>query len=1768
MSPTYRRARVIARVLICLLAAAMLSQGAFAQTATSSPEDEYKKLIKVDEEIQPLGENPFGESVNVYDGSLSFHVTDISIPGTGPTITIGRTFQADGDAEIRKDNAAFGDWDIDIPRLSTLTSAADTIQQGPNQIGWLVNSIARTDRCTNFREPPDLRIGRPGTEDLPPDKWWNQGYLLRIPGVPDQDILSRGPTSQQAPQMSGINFVGVSKGNWNIGCLSATANGEAGEAFLAVGPDGSKYWLNYLVYRQARAFKVARQFGFMMATRVEDRFGNWLTYSYDAGKLSSIDASDGRRVTFGYTADGKQIAQVNVVAGGATRTWTYSYVASASGSSLTHVGLPDGTAWDYAFQDLTFNVKTYTRYQHCVDPDLPDGSLVKTGTVSGPSGVQGTFEARPTRHGRSGVTEQCDIPNGQPTANAYELIPRYYNNLALTRKVITGAQLGSQQWTYSYPVANATWASQCTGGCDYTTYSDVTDPSGNATRYVFSNRFDATEGKPLRTDYYAGGVAGSPVRTEAYTYASPTQGPWPTSYGYNFSIYANGGKVMQEVPLVNRVIHQDDDNYSWQAQAFDSFARPTKVQRWSNAGPSVIEQTSFYDDLSHWVIGLPLQTDNLTTGETVSRNVYNPANATLTDRYRFGQHLMSYGFDGQGQLGTFTDNNGHTTWLQDYKRGIPQTIKYQDGTTQVLGVDDFGQIAWIRNQQGSTTSYGYDAIGRVSRIDYPAGDTVAWAPKTFSYEYVGPERGISGNHWRRTVRQGDKAQVTYFDAMLRPILSGTYRNSDGAWHVAARTDYDWQGHKTFQSSPVNGAQDLISIGAGVLTWYDVIGRPVQSLQHSELGDLVSHTAYLSGSRKQVTDPKGNVTTTAYQVFDQPSYDNVIRVDAPEGIVQTIDRDIYGNPRWIDQGGVRKYMYYDGYHRLCRTLEPESGSEVMDYDAANNLAWSASGLAITDGGADGCGRGQVSAAAKTIRGYDVMNRVTSVVYPSGTDSSSFTYDVLGNPATATSGFTSWTFGRNKLGLLTAEVLNVDGYQWSLGYGYDPNGALSTVLYPDGKIVPYSPDALGRPTQVGGYANSISYFPDGDLQSFNLGSGASYLAQKNLRYMISNFSYGAGGAIAVSEDFAYDANANVNRITDLTNGGQRTKVMGYDGLNRLTSATASNLWGTESYTYDTLNNIRTLSNSGGTNVYNYDGNNLLASVTNGAATVHSFQYDPRGNTVNKNNVALTFDQANRLTAIQGKGAYLYDAAGRRVKKQSMTNNTTTYYGYNSAGQLMWEYDPSNTTGIDYIYLGKKLVASTKTQMSKVIGDFNGITQSGGDAYLQGWACSTGRAASIDVHVYVGGPYGTGTGIGAYTANQPSEDAVAIQCHASGTAYRFAIKLTEAQRVQYGNQPLYIYGITPPAVNGDNLLLPGSAQFVVPPSILAPVAVTTVNATVAGDLASIGVIWSTSPNTTYYYVEQKVNETPWNAVYNGMATSYTLSNPPDASFVYRVQACNANGCSTPTLSAAVRVAHFPPTPGSISVPGTSSGSIPVSWPGVAYATYYVVEHTTDGNWSQVYSGGATSTTVGEGATGNYYYRVKACNGNGCSGYVQSPYVVVTIAPSAAPPINGGGISNNGAYAIGWNGVPGGVYYTLLESANGGGWTVVQQNGAGNWSTSGRGNGNYVYQVQACNAGGCGPWSGQVTVTVALIPPTPTGFYMTDTITGKRENYTLYWDASPGATRYEVLRYETGAIIYSGPNRSYLAEGGNSPYVNKYSYSVRACNDQGCSAWSGRNG
>jgi hypothetical protein len=103
----------------------MMATAVSAQSV--SIESEWKKLLRVNEDIQPLGPNALGESISTYDGSLSFRQVDLEAKGNGLPIIVERTIHA---RPIGGPQAyvfplmsqGFADWELTAPQLETLSA--------------------------------------------------------------------------------------------------------------------------------------------------------------------------------------------------------------------------------------------------------------------------------------------------------------------------------------------------------------------------------------------------------------------------------------------------------------------------------------------------------------------------------------------------------------------------------------------------------------------------------------------------------------------------------------------------------------------------------------------------------------------------------------------------------------------------------------------------------------------------------------------------------------------------------------------------------------------------------------------------------------------------------------------------------------------------------------------------------------------------------------------------------------------------------------------------------------------------------------------------------------------------------------------------------------------------------------------------------------------------------------------------------------------------------------------------------------------------------------------------------------------------------------------------------------------------------------------------------------------------------------------------------------------------------------------------------------
>lgn len=366
-----------------------------------------------------------------------------------------------------------------------------------------------------------------------------------------------------------------------------------------------------------------------------------------------------------------------------------------------------------------------------------------------------------------------------------------------------------------------------------------------------------------------------------------------------------------------------------------------------------------------------------------------------------------------------------------------------------------------------------------------------------------------------------------------------------------------------------------------------------------------------------------------------------------------------------------------------------------------------------------------------------------------------------------------------------------------------------------------------------------------------------------------------------------------------------------------------------------------------------------------------------------------------------------------------------------------------------------------------------------------------------------------------------------------------------------------------NGVVALLPPGA----PVSITIPVFSLNGSATISWGAPSSG-----SVNTYQLYEATSANFSDQTLIHADTVNSKALSGRGNGTYYYRVRACNVSGCSGyRTGNNSLSVTLPPGTPASITVPvSNTTGNYSINWgaaSGVVTA-YMLYESTNSGFSGQtlIYSGAATGFAVPTKGNGVLYYRVKACNGEACSGYrTGSNSVTVTLPPGTPSSIAVPASSNNGSYAISWGSASGNVTaYELYEakSSNFSGQVRVYNGASRSASLSGRVDGVYYYRIRACNSGVCSGYRNGSNATTVVFPPSSPVSISAPTKTNG--NFTVSWSSSAGATRYELWESYYGGVyslVYSGTSALKYFE---SKAGGDYGYKAKACNVGGCSGFS----
>jgi RHS repeat-associated protein len=1280
------------------------SSGTNSQLTYAAPtgdDDNTSELFTIQERNKVTMRNAgsiLGDSIDPNSGTLNFQQTDVSIPGNfSLPVKVSRQFPS-GNSPLLQ----FKDWALDVPYIS-------------GRLGH----IWHNNRCSKML-PEETNVSFTAIHFF-------AGLTLNDGAGYSGLILE--PDSTTIPFEIPEGYTRVTKDSWAIKCTNLL---DGSEGFEALSPQGVKYVFDHQVSRPYAPAKhngnirTTKMHG-LMATKVTDRFGNTVNYAYEGDRLTKISASDGREIVIDYPDD--LSAYISSVTSN-SREWQYNYT-DLKPNELVSVTRPDNKKWEFNLHLLAIYTPIPGEEGRKFNIDLTH-----------PDGVKGTYQMEEIVRFKPGM--QVNIPAGK-SATDTQLV----ENIAVASKTLNQAGI-SYLWSYDYGDSHwGIWE----GGVNSPIETHTTTITGPETieELTYHRYADWKEGQLLKKVTKEKDIAKTILQTVTKTwrygngYIGSLDLVWGDLTGVN---QAKTGQIPnQDTNIIvengsSYTTHYEDYNvygvleHSWEE---NSFSAEKKYSRYG-----------YQHDVENGLLNLPTTTElssddsNYTTISEIEYYLSTHGFYPNLPKYakKFGAWVKEYKTYDKGNVTKveynepLTSGNGNRyVRYSGYKRGQPTELflssRYSSTEIQASRiVDDNGWVTSITDLNGNTAGYGYDELGRLLYIDVNNDADISVLPtdepKWLDTRFIWSDAyalTLTRTTQKCTLNADKSAcndipkftSIETFDGLLRPVLT---EHKDMVNNVSRyqNQSFDVNGNSTFTSywSTTN------TESAGMSNVYDALQRLKTT---SQTGGGTSTTQYLSGNRIKFTYPNNNITTTTYKAYGEPSYANMLSVSSEENVTTSQVINLFGEVKSVTQTGPGKdgvgtvsqteYRAYDDNHNLCKVVRNDVGTTIFTNNILGEVLTQAQGVSSNSN--TSCEATSIPTGALIELVYDNMGDRHTIDYsdPNSPDIT-YTLDANGNLKNLTAGTVSHSYTYNSLNLLTNENLVLPGKTMTLGYGYNDLGYVASITYPDGDQVTAAPNAFGQPTQAARlartgreaftYAISATYYPTGSINTFYYGADDQGLQHKttlNDRKVPERIKDAKAGFTALEYSYTYDDNLNVKTLTDHVNSNFSITGFSYDGLDRLTSTTGDNGMGSSSIKYDGLGNITEYKNEGhaisGKNRsldYFYDTNNRLDIVQIPGTTplkIRDMAYDDRGNVTDNYMLGFTYNLANQMvSASGGNKTFLYDGHNRRVKKTSVTNGVTNtnYSLYSQAGTLLYRETP--TGGINYIYLGKKLIA----------------------------------------------------------------------------------------------------------------------------------------------------------------------------------------------------------------------------------------------------------------------------------------------------------------------------------------------------------------------------------------------------------------------------------------------------------------------------------------------
>ncbi len=1112
------------------------------------------------------------EFIDPFSGGLTISHEDLVVPGNGGLdIKIQRTYSSNNVYKSRiTDNSG--------PELHNL------VNRSPTGLGWTMH-FGKVTRDNSLGCSPSSNESQ-NSLDNP------------IFEAPDgsQQILHYNNSSQ-----NGINATWVTKKHWVAYCSSGN--------FRVISPEGIKYYMG-LRLEEGQPYGSSDNYVWY-TTKVTDPNGNYYDIEYDSGPtdenliIDYIDASDGRRINFGYydiTDADVRLRSISLVGG---PTWRYYYDSLNAGQGhylLDYVTRPDGSRWQYDYH-----------------------SYSGTGTAG------------------DNVLEEITYPYGGTTRYTYDYeclgyvscssayTDRAYS-LVVDRKTTGGRDVDAGTWNYDYAPNN-----------NETNLTTVYFPGG---RYVYEHyglRWAIQH--PTSQLLWRVGLlkskrtynGSSLIQTESYTYDNMI-----VSYeDYSRPPYSDGffpfdDNETRAPRLTQKTINRDGRNYVTSYQNFTDNINPHRIVT-SGQVSRTTTLTYFPRTNGQNIVSRVEDEDFGGTNREINRTFDTEGNMTMEEIYGVRN---TYLYDGEGNVSRRTNERSQRWNYSRYERGVARTESQPAGVSISRTVDDLGGVDSETNGRNYTTDYDYDGLGRITSVDFPRGSTAS----------------ISWSSTTRTVTRGGYYERTEFDGFGRPSC---LRQEN----VYINYDYDEHGRLVFESYPGSSC----GASTGTSYQYDALDR-LTRMTHSD-GSYVSYTYLNDNEVRVRDERAHNTTYSyrSYGDPDQKELMRIespesITTDIARNEIGQITSVSQG-------GLTRTYRYTNSSNPfLYSEIHPETGTTTYGRDAVGNMTSKRVGSsATTTYTYDGLNRltyiNHPSGTPDIDMNYDEAGNLVKIVAVGGNSSKDFYYDANDNmwrERQAIAGVTYYvdytydsldnlatlrypsgqivTFNPDDLGRPTSVFPYVHDVD------YFRNGTVQRLDYANGRYIINTLDSRQRLRDIdlSGGAVNLRYSYDAANNTTQITDYQNSARTRNLGYDDINRLESASGLWGSGS-----INYRSGSATNISSKNIGTQSISYNYSSNRVSSVSGLPGGTRSYTYDHYGNIA--SKTGGLE-YIFDDASNLRTIELANSVIRSYDYDGL-----KNKVRTTQNSVSTIHIYSKSGQLLADhnASGVALKEYAYLN-----------------------------------------------------------------------------------------------------------------------------------------------------------------------------------------------------------------------------------------------------------------------------------------------------------------------------------------------------------------------------------------------------------------------------------------------------------------------------------------------------------------------------------